>query len=173
MKNIFKLSGLLITTVLFFSSCSKNQIAASSGHQENLAKLSLELEQNYGLSSLAAGPAKEEGVIRHKEQNTNRETPKKNQDESFSPKARKINSMKALKTIRQFEKSAANQKLVPQKLNDDNTQKGSSFSQRMKLGLLLGAVGLIIMLVLGPLYWIGAILLVIGLVLIVMELLDM
>jgi hypothetical protein len=169
MKNIFKLSGLLITTVLFFSSCSKNQVSYSSGHQEKLAKLSLELEQSYSVSALS-GPVKEEQVIQQKEQDVIRETSKRNQAEKLS---HQVNSIKTLKAIRQVEKSTGDQKLVPQKLNDDNEQKRSSLSQRMKLGLLLGAVGLIIMLILGPLYWIGAILLVVGLVLIVMELLEM
>jgi hypothetical protein len=172
MKNIFRLSGLLVA-VVFFSSCSKNNLSDSAFHQERLIKLSAELEQSNTLQQLASSPSVERASLNTSQNNSIREEGHKNHSEKV---AEKSNPQKSFKAIKAIKKMVREEKISPEEVNSGHSNNRSGLSERMKLGILLAAVGLIIMLILGilgPLYWIGAIVLVIGLVIIVMELLEM
>ncbi|MFL5729338.1 MAG: hypothetical protein ACJ75J_07610 [Cytophagaceae bacterium] len=168
MKNIFKSSGILLLSMVFFASCSKNSLTVSSAQQERMARLSAELEQTNTSAHISNATPVEQAREEGKKNNSLRES--EHRSKTGVKKMNPVKTFKAIKQVRKFIKEH------PEVVKKADSAEKSGLSDRMRLGLLLAAIGLIIMLILGilgPFYWIGAIFLVIGLVLIIMELLEM
>jgi hypothetical protein len=173
MKNIFKLSGCLLASFLFLSSCSKNHFSDSALMQEKYAKLSAELEQSNQHRLLSSGLTNSEPLAKISRITTSGNIAK-------NP-VRKVSGNQTLPAkpfaaMKQTNKIAKQQKLQPQQIRNVQSNSKHGLSERMKLGLLIAGIGLIVMLVLGiigPFFWVGSIVFVVGLIIILMELLDM
>jgi hypothetical protein len=173
MKNIFKLSGCLLASFLFLSSCSKNHFSDSSLMQEKYAKLSAELEQsnqhkllNSGLAN--SGPEAKINRIPAPGSTVKNSVQKISTNQTLPAKP--------FAAMKQINKIAKQQKSQPQQIRNVRSNSRHGLSERMKLGLLIAGIGLIVMLVLGiigPLFWVGSIVFVVGLIIILIELLDM
>jgi hypothetical protein len=172
MKSIFKLSGLLVA-ILFFSSCSKNNLSDSSFQQERMAKLSAELEQNYSSSSIVSASANEE--VSFQETSTIALSEKEQSStKKISGKTNPVKTLKAIKNARKIIKEY--KKAHPETIKDTKNTNKANLSQNMKIGILLAIIGLLIA-IFAPYGYlfavVGGILLIIGLVLILMELLEL
>ena len=173
MKTIFKLSGLL-ASIVFFSSCSKNNLSDSAFQQERLIKLSAELEQNYSSSSIARNSAVEKikaTAITATE--INEKAPSSN-DKVLRVKTNPVKTFKAIKGVKKAMKEF--KKVNPEAIKNAKDTHKLNLSQNMKTGLILIIIGLLIA-VLTPISYlfsvIGSILIIVGLVFILLELLDL
>jgi hypothetical protein len=173
MKTIFKLSGCLLASLLFLSSCSRNHLSDSELIQEKYAKFSAELEQNNQQKPLNSGPANAEPEAKINRVGTSGSTVQ-NPVQKIS--GNQTLPAKPFAAMKQIKKIAKQQKLQPQQISNDQSNTKRGLSERMKLGLLIAGIGLIMMLVLGiigPFFWVGSIVFAVGLVIILIELMDM
>jgi Flp pilus assembly protein TadB len=171
MKNLFKLSTIyfaLFAFVLVLASCSKRDLTQSSDNKK-LEKLSAELENNTASislpkSDLATEELKSTEVSYPVSSQSSLRINDTNEDSNtllVSSKTRKATKNLSPKQERKLEIKKA------------KAQGRGGLSQRMKIGIILAAVGLLVALLIGwPIYIIGVIVFIIGVVLIIMDLVS-
>ncbi|HXA00971.1 MAG TPA: hypothetical protein VNW99_03225 [Cytophagaceae bacterium] len=176
MKNIFKLPGLLFVAIIFFSSCSRNNVSDSAFQQERLIKLSAELEQNYSSPGLAAGSIEKtkEAVIQTSKVS---ETVRPSHSSVKKELSGKANPIKGLKSINSVKKAIKEYKKAnPEQISKTQENNKLNLSQNMKTGIILIIIGLLVA-VLSPISYlfaiVGSILIVVGLIFILIDLLDL
>jgi Flp pilus assembly protein TadB len=171
MKNLFRLSDfyiVLIAFVLVLASCSRRDLYHSIGN-DKLEKLSTEIENSTASASTVSSPEAKDLIA--EEQNI-QAVPGKIYSSGTEGIKSKVNSRNASKSMKET-RQELKQQLKDGISNNKTKLKRGGLSQRMKLGIILAAVGLLIAVLLGwPLYFIGVVLFIIGAVLIIMELIN-
>jgi hypothetical protein len=173
MKNIFRLSGLLVA-VLFFSSCSKNNLSDSGFQKERLIKLSAELEQNYSSPPIASSSAPESMQLSPIQATNEGEKVHSSIEKELSGKTNPVKTFNAIKNAKKVIKGY--KKIKPEEINNIKGNNKLNLSPNMKKGLILIIIGLLVSILwwLSPLFGlIAGILVIAGLVFILIDLLEL
>jgi Flp pilus assembly protein TadB len=173
MKNLFKLSSFclgLFAFLLVFASCSKREISLASVQSLKLEKLSGELETSS--AGLSASISKEEELkTENLISNPSLEKTGIIPNKSIKVKVHTNNTFKG--GMRGTKKMITRQEVRNKNNQEYSKVRRGGLSQRMKLGIILAAVGLLVAILLPwPVSVLGAIVFIIGAVLIIIELLN-
>jgi Flp pilus assembly protein TadB len=174
MKNLFKLSNIyigLLAFVLLLASCSRRDLSQGNIGNDKLEKLSAEIESSHASASLASPSETDEVKVEEQAQNA---APGRIYSSMIENK-RNVSPLMAFKAIKEAKKLTKQQELKNDPLNnkESKVRRRGSLSQRMKIGIILAVVGLLVaVLIPWPLYIIGVVLFIIGAVLIIMDLID-
>jgi hypothetical protein len=169
MKTLFKLSDFyfsLFAFILILASCHRKELSQTVVYDTKLERLSAELEESPSDHSfVSVASIEEEANI--EEQNASSDIVKDLITKNINPGLPL--TKKSDKEVKNIERK---HELRPQ--DSGFKSKINRLTQRMKLGIILAAIGLVVMLVLSwtPLYLIGAVVFVIGVVLIIIELVN-
>jgi Flp pilus assembly protein TadB len=176
MKNLFKLSNFclgLFAFLLVFASCSKREISLANVQSLKLEKLSDEIEK--GTAGLSSLNSKEEELEELKMANLISNPVLEKIDiipyKSIKGKAHTDNAFKG--GMKETKKMITRQEVRNEKDQDHSKVRRGGLTQRMKLGIILAIVGLLVAILLPwPVSVLGAIVFIIGAVLIIIELLN-